>query len=57
MVNEKGTFYWNEVTFKTSEYPSKNICKLDDQVFVINGQPLIPSFIFDNKNKSFLGYR
>lgn len=55
MVNEKGTFYGNEVTFMTLDYPTKNIWKLNDQVFVINEQSLIPSFKWDNTNKSFLG--
>lgn len=42
MVNEKGTFYGNELTFTTQDYPTKNIWKLNDQTFVINDQSIVP---------------
>jgi|GEM_PF-6830779 len=35
-VNEKGTSYGNELTFKTLDYPTSNIWKIDNQTFVAN---------------------
>lgn len=55
MVNEKGTFYGNEIPFKTLDYPTKNIWKMNEQIFVINDQSLIPTFVWDNSKKSFIG--
>lgn len=49
MVNEKGTFYGNELTFKTLDYPTENVWKMGDQVFVINNQSLLGAFTWDMK--------
>lgn len=53
MVNSSGTFYGNEISFTTPDYPTENIWNLSDNIYVVNDQNLLTKFQW--KDSTFLG--
>lgn len=55
MVNESGTHYGEEFSFTTQDYPTENIWWLNEKIYVINNQAIIPGFSWIPKESAFVG--
>lgn len=55
MWNASGIFYGNEVEFTTLNYPTENIWKLNENIYVINNQNIIGQFKWRVQDSSFAG--
>lgn len=55
MVNESGTHYGEEFNFTTQNYPTENIWSINENIYVINNQSIIPGFSWVSKESSFVG--
>lgn len=55
MVNASGTIYGNQLEFTTTDYPTENIWKLNENTYAINEQSLLPTFSWTAKDTSYVG--